>query len=1367
MFKKLFLGLLVLVVLVAVGGTVYLNMIDWNQHKTVIAQQFSEATGKNVSFNGSVSFNILPSPSLEASDISVYNTDPNGKQVTLAKIQKLVSSLSLRSLIKGHINVEKMTVINPEIFIEGYENGTLNWQSGSGNNKDFSINNVEVSFGSVMLDNAKIHLINKAYNIDTTINNINAEVIAGSLFGPYRIEGSYIKEGTPGGFALDLGKFSESFATSVNAVISHPQSESYARFEGTVLLKNDAVNGNVTVESKNPVNFINSLFKKANISEDYEYPLAMSLAVKSDKSQIAISNIVVKYAGSAGAGNILIPRKETQIGESGMERRRIDAAFNMAEFNLEPVINLLQDFLKKYDVAEYIPEYNFDVIADLKAVKTTYKNQVIRDLDLSVDFMDNVVTVQNLTAQLPFDGIAKAKGELYSVEKVLTYNFDVEASSPDFAKTVNWLGYNLKPLTKNVYKRSSTKFTLAGTLKTIKAAPFILNVDKTAINGKLAMIRGKTNKYFVIIETDNINFDNYIADMPAEVAAADLESQINYRMKELAALSKLDLQFRTELNSGIWGKIPFEKLSVEGILKDEKLKLINASVGDVATAQMAMKGEISGFGGELQFKNVNYGIFVKDNEDFTERMKLSFPNAKLNNLVQFSSRGVVTGGLKRLAIKSTSKLGNIDNAYTGEISKVNGAYSLNGKLELRSNDFVRFLNDFSVDYKPEYPLGLFKMSANVKGTAEALLFKDMNVNIGANNFSGDLLYMQKDKRNLIKTNLNVNKFEFERFFYNTNTRAEASIFRPKNEKVPFLPQPVLSKAKINYDWCKDWDVEAKVNVGTLSLRNFILKNVSWAMALQKQVLKIAQFTGEKGEGLISADFVLNVPDQAKLSGKLNLNNINIEKDDWSGLTYGLTAGSLASDITFDTTANSVSEMMTQFSGTGSFRVEKPVVKGWKLGVIEADLDKRNVADGFKALVQNNLSRGETAFNEFTGDFKVDNGNFSIRNGIFDADTYKVLMSANGSLKNWDENATFSVTFKDIPNVASIDFMLDGNINAPSLDTDVSRVTDVYTAHLKKVAAEAKAAQDAKVKKYRDLMAEQQERAEKSKQRLDGTIMEEFKSSSSKTNDAKMKRYYASINKQIVEVNSNIGDVLSKRGMVDINDKVIASLKQQNDVIDEQMAKIERDLTSVRAQDVRLRIAQNSVAVAEKVSQAQKLPTALLEANGKFGERLVAISSNYNLDKDEEAKALSKKLEETVATIDTLGQQVSRDNVVARSIMDIETLDKYATNFENANKTVTKNLNEAVAMIKKYQDSVNSKVSAEEQRYSKQQSDAAIQQKINENSGRITTAGGRTEIVERNIEQIRRSEEAIRQQGSQVLDFSDDASSGGKIIIHKD
>ncbi|MBR1648214.1 MAG: AsmA family protein [Alphaproteobacteria bacterium] len=1367
MFKKLFLGCLVLLVFALVGATVYFNMIDWNEHKSLIAKQFSDATGKEVSFNGTVSFNIFPTPSLEASDIEVYNAGENGAKVNLANIQKMVATLSIRSLMQGRLNVETMTVINPEIYIEAYSDGRLNWQSNTGTAQDFSINNIEMSFGSVTLENAKVHLINKLYGVNTLIENINAEVISESLFGPYRIEGSYVKDGTPGGFALDFGQFSESFATSVSAVINHLQSESYVRFDGTVLLKNDAVNGTITVESKNPVNFINSMFKGMKISEDYEYPLAMSLAIKSDKSQIVLSNMVIKYAGSAGAGNIFIPRRESKIGESGMERRRIDVDFNMAELNLDVPLTLLQEFLHKYDGGEYVPDSSFDVVADLKAVKTMYNEQVIRDLSISVDFMDNAITLQNCSAQLPFDGTFKAKGEVYGVEKVLTYNFDVDAATTNFARVVQWLGYDLKPLNAGTYKRASAKFTFSGTPQTLKLAPFVFNIDKTGINGKLALVRGAQNKYFAIIEADNINFDNYIAEENPE---AGFKDKIIAHFKNLKDLNAVDLQFRLNLGSGIKSKIPFEKLAFEGSLKDGIMKITDLSIGDVATSQIALKGEVSGFGNEPALKNVKYGIDVKDSSAFAEKMGIDAEPFNLNNLVQFSSNGVITGGFNRFAIKNNSKLGNIEASYSGEVADNNGFYNLNGKAGLKNNDFVRMLNDMNIRYNPEYPLGLIRLNADIKGSVHAFLLKKMDLNIGSNHFVGDVLYSDQNGRNLIKADLSINKFEFERFFYNTNTRTEPSNFRSKSERVPFLARPILSKAKINYDWSKDLDIEAKIKTDALSLHNYGFTNARWVMSLNKQLLKVMNFSADKDDGIIDANWELNIAQNAKLKGTAKLQNFKVNKDSWSGLIYGLQSGVLNTEITFDTSLETIDDMFTSFSGKGNFKIDKPVVKGINLSVIEADLENRTIAEGLKSIVQENLSGGSTAFNRLSGDFSVDNGQYVINNTLLDGDTYMLEANANGNFGAWSINSSFHTAFKNIENVGEFDFSLDGTLNAPTLETDIEPIAAYYLEQQQKIAAELQAANDARIQKYRALMEEQQERAHLLKDDLQDNVMQEFKLKSDLCDDEAILKKYSAVNNRIIKSNSLLNDVFAKKDMMDITDDIIAELKAQNDDVSQRLKDIRKDIAKIHAEDVRLRLENAYKSIAALADKPQQIYSRMLEENGKFGERLAAINTQYSSEKDVYARNLKDKIERLTNEVDGAIRQAVRDHGVTEEVDDVEILENYTADFIKIHTGAVERLDAAEAALEEYVRHVGKQVETSEEAYQQWLHDEAIRQKLDENTGSITTDNGKTVKVERNLDEIRRSEAIIRKQGDRVLDFGKKAktsSQEGLVVKVKD
>ena len=82
----------------------------------------------------------------------------------------------------------------------------------------------------VSLRNAEVNFEAQESGVDLHLTNLNGEVIAQGIFGPFRIEGNYLKGSTPEGFALSIGKLSENYATSLNMVVTHPQSDSYVRF---------------------------------------------------------------------------------------------------------------------------------------------------------------------------------------------------------------------------------------------------------------------------------------------------------------------------------------------------------------------------------------------------------------------------------------------------------------------------------------------------------------------------------------------------------------------------------------------------------------------------------------------------------------------------------------------------------------------------------------------------------------------------------------------------------------------------------------------------------------------------------------------------------------------------------------------------------------------------------------------------------------------------------------------------------------------------------------------------------------------------------------------------------------------------------
>ncbi len=1359
MWKKILL-LVILLVLAAVGGvTVYLNNIDWNRHKDEISRQFSQATGKEVVFEGPVRFSLFPSPYLEAADISVYNRKEKGEKVLLAKIPRLVSTLSVRSLIGGHFDVERMNIMEPEIFVEALPEGGLNWHSAGGNQQDFQIDNVRISLASVTVEKAKMHFISSVHNINSVLDDMNAEIIAESLFGPYRIEGSYVKNGNPGGFAISLGQFSDSFATSVNAVISHPQSESYIRFDGTVLLNNDAVNGNLIFESQNPVNFFNTNFQNIKISEDYEHPLALSMELKTDKSQVSFGNIVVKYGGSAGAGNILIPRQEEKIGEENAERRRVDAVFNMTDLELDPVIRLVKDFVARHDRKEnYYPEYDFDVIADLKALKATYNGQVIRDFDLSVDFMDNVLKIQNLSATMPGEAAAKLTGEVFAVEKKMTYNFNLTSSMSDFAKFSQWLKLDVRPTAQGVYKKASFSATIEGNTETIKIAPFDLIMDKSVINGKLGIVRGDNVRWFLIANGDSVNFDNYVAPLPADAAGRDWRGRLLYRFGRLAFMKNLDLQYRISLNMGIYEKIPFENLEMEAVVKNGVMKIQDFSVGSVATGDFSLKGELSGFGQTPQAKNMQYQAEIRDVPSFVEKFGINIADVNFRELNRFSASGVVTGGLDRFATKSVLRLGNIDAAFHGEAAYDNDTYSLSGKTEIKTPDFVRMLNNFAVDYSPDYPLGLFRLSADLRTNGKLTMLNNLNANIGVNNFQGNLIYQLKNDRRQVKSNLKVNRFELEKFFYNISggDGKNNNNFRNSAENATFLIRPRLSQLQINYDWLKNWDANITFAADTLSLNNRALEQASGKVQLNNGILKISEFSGSTGKGSITGEATL-ATQGARLNGKLNLKGINVSKDDWSGNVYGLIRGTLAADVVFDTSAVSIESLLNDISGTIKFNIDNPIVKGWDFGRIEKDLETREVADGFVVLVRDALGQGETIFDSLSGEIRLNKGSYVFAETALVNSDMTINAEAQGDFKNWTTNALLQVVFNE-GRVPGFDFSYEGSLNTPILNVDVSDVTSIYDAHWAKVEADAQAAEQQRVEKYRRLMRQQQDKARATETVLEEKIAPDYEVFRKLARDEGLRESYRQLGEKMDKVRAVLREIFVKENMVNADDAVIARLAEQNKEAEENTALINEELHYLHLKDVRLRIDGSYKSVTDNYARAKKIPIGYIDQLGALERRLAAINTDFYPRQDKKVISWQKKAEEGLAKIDEINGDISKDNVTAQSLKDADRLEIYAQKFERAGQETRKILSTMEKAVDEMLAYTEQRVVAEEEAYKKWQQEQEIRRKMEENKGQLT-AGGKTVTVGRDLDDIERSEAAVKDQKIRVLDFSESGDAG--------
>ena len=127
----------------------------------------------------------------------------------------------------------------------------------------------QVKFDSLSIEKATLTFDDPKRGIDWKFDNLSAEVMADSLLGPFHIEGSYMKDNNPAGFAFVVGRITENMNTSINVRITNPATQTMFWFDGSVMPKNDVITGNLNFESKQLMSFVNENFKNVKFEKIY------------------------------------------------------------------------------------------------------------------------------------------------------------------------------------------------------------------------------------------------------------------------------------------------------------------------------------------------------------------------------------------------------------------------------------------------------------------------------------------------------------------------------------------------------------------------------------------------------------------------------------------------------------------------------------------------------------------------------------------------------------------------------------------------------------------------------------------------------------------------------------------------------------------------------------------------------------------------------------------------------------------------------------------------------------------------------------------------------------------------------------------
>lgn len=511
------------------------SLIDWNAYKGMIAERVSAATGRAVDLRGDVGLTLLPSPALTVRDARLAN--PAGaSEPDMARLKKLDVRVALMPLLSGRIQVESITLVEPTFVVEVLKDGRLNWDLSGGGattaNRSSATDGLAeaISFDQVTVDNGAILYRDSRSGRSETLEGVSARVVAGSLTGPFQVQGDFRLRGMALHGELTAGRFADGAAVPVRAALSMPGTDATLRFAGILSGGSGNVSGGGALRAQGDLRAEGSdLGKLMDSPSGAAFGQAFSLraTVEAGTSLAVLSNLEAQIGDTRATGSATLRPGEPARTELTLAINRLD---------LDGWLNRVGAGLTSPPAPPSAPSVSgggrgaavpvapapapwalpvgVEGKLDLSVDGLTYNGAVVRQGRLEASLSAGRLTIDRVSAQLPGGSDIVAAGEVTTPGGLPTIDLRMEANADNLRALLDWMKLDARSVPADRLRRASLAMRVQGHANRFELSGLDLRVDGSRLSGAIAYVDRGRPAFGARLELDRLNIDAYLPPNP-------------------------------------------------------------------------------------------------------------------------------------------------------------------------------------------------------------------------------------------------------------------------------------------------------------------------------------------------------------------------------------------------------------------------------------------------------------------------------------------------------------------------------------------------------------------------------------------------------------------------------------------------------------------------------------------------------------------------------------------------------------------------------------------------------------------------------------------------------------------------------------
>lgn len=557
-----------LVALAVVAAPTLLNV---EQYKPAMIAAVKEATGRELVIEGPLKLTFFPTPRISARQVRFANA-LGAKGAQMVDVRWIGVSPSLGALLRGKIEVGRLTLFRPTLVLETDADGVPNWEfnPGAGANQPDGApsSGLHLAIGTLKIREGTLSYTNPKTNQTLKAENVELLASVGSFQGPFSLDGTATVNGVPLSLVAAVGAPTDkgndiSFKLKVRS--------GTLDFDGHVSrIDVDAdVKGKVSLTTGGLTDFVATLIRAGG-----QEPPAFDASVIGQFSfdgdiertpeKLALTNFKMSMGNETVSGDVVLTGGANPSVESHLSLPRLDAEkwdallsnpdiFKPKPAAAQPAAAKPADAKPAAPAAAAKPPATapvaakpappaaaapslspfppaLTVVVSIDAKEVLYRKGTVRDVALGVEIRKGVITVPRLNAILPGDMVlqantAAAPPAVPAAKPAAAPGANPVQSAGEFSlvgprlrETLAWMEIDTSGVPAGKLQTLSVKGKVAATANSLQVSDLAMDLDGQRATGTGSITFGLPVTVATSVQLDRFDLDAYLPK-PSEASS--------------------------------------------------------------------------------------------------------------------------------------------------------------------------------------------------------------------------------------------------------------------------------------------------------------------------------------------------------------------------------------------------------------------------------------------------------------------------------------------------------------------------------------------------------------------------------------------------------------------------------------------------------------------------------------------------------------------------------------------------------------------------------------------------------------------------------------------------------------------------------